>query len=59
MIPSYLKLKARKYNPSENNADREVEQCVICLDNFGIDDGKEIAELNCNSKHIFHVLCLS
>ena len=30
--------------------------CIICLEEFK--KGNEIAELNCNSKHIFHLTCL-
>jgi len=29
------------------------------MEEFGVDDGKEIAELNCSSKHIFHLACIS
>ena len=37
----------------------ETEDCAICLEAFTEGDGKMIAELNCNSKHIFHVDCLT
>ena len=28
------------------------------MDDFAEDDGREIAELNCNNKHIFHLECI-
>ena len=56
LVRELLMKKARSFNP--NSADVEVEICAICLEQFREDDGKLIAELNCNSKHIFHVNCL-
>lgn len=36
-----------------------MDRCSICLENFSENDTRLVAELNCNSKHIFHVDCLS
>lgn len=48
--------RAYKFNPKDNKS--QVEQCVICLENFSDKDGKKIATLNCSSKHVFHVKCI-
>ena len=57
-VKQFLEKRARQFNPTTNNIDKEIEQCVICLDDFRENDGKKIAELNCNEKHIFHLDCL-
>lgn len=31
---------------------------MICLEDFSETDGKQVAELSCSNKHIFHVDCL-
>ena len=49
-----------KKNTKEYKKDgKENESCSICLEDFKEGDGKPIAELNCNSNHIFHLDCLS
>ena len=54
-IQLFLKEKAKDYHKK----DGQMEECAICLEEFKTADGKQIAELNCNSKHIFHLNCLS
>ena len=50
-------MHTRAFNP--NSSDQQVESCCICLDIFNSKDTRMIAELGCNSKHIFHVDCLN
>ena len=35
--------------------DEQVDQCAICLENFNENNNEKISQLNCNSKHIFHL----
>ena len=58
VLKSFIRSKARYYNPDENLADQDVTSCIICMNEFGIDDPKELVELDCNYKHIFHIECL-
>ena len=54
----FLTERASKFDPRRHG--KEVEKCAICLERFLEGDGASlVAELNCNSKHIFHVECLS
>ena len=50
----FLQRNARDYRSKG-----EIESCAICLDDFKEGDGKQIAELSCNEKHIYHLDCLS
>ena len=36
----------------------QTAECAICLDEFAKNEDREIAELNCNNKHIFHLDCI-
>lgn len=51
----FLKKNAKEFKKDEQKTD----DCAICMENFVEGDGKMIAELNCNNKHIFHLECLS
>ena len=53
VIQDFVSKKARNY---ETEKDKEVDSCVICLEEFN--DQSQVAELNCSNKHIFHVNCL-
>ena len=57
MVRLFLTERARKFDPTRDQV--SIDKCAICLEKFQEDDGRLIAELNCNSKHIFHVDCLS
>jgi peroxin-10 len=39
--------------------EKVVEDCAICMESFKDNDGKLVAELNCNEKHIFHADCIA
>lgn len=52
----FLKQNAKEFKKEEGD---QPEDCAICLEAFKEGDGKLIAELNCNNKHIFHVDCMS
>ena len=56
LVNTFLQTRARKFDPTK---DAGVESCSICMEEFSATDNKEIAELNCNSKHIFHLSCVS
>ena len=58
LIKNFLRSKVRHYNPDQNLADQAVTSCIICMEEFGIDDPKELVELDCNLHHIFHIDCL-
>ena len=47
--------RARSYDAER---DKDVFACAICLENFAEDPTKQVAELNCSNKHVFHVECL-
>jgi hypothetical protein len=49
--PDLLKSKKRDLKIG----DMDVEECAICMEDFVIGDGKQVAELNCHQKHIFHL----
>jgi hypothetical protein len=51
-VQIFLEKIAKKYKKTS-----EKEACAICLDEFC--ETKLIAELKCNSKHIFHLDCLT
>ena len=48
------KVEKKSFKDYVNKAD--IETCVICQMDFK--DDEEIAELNCNDKHIFHSECI-
>lgn len=56
VIGNFLQSQKRFFNPEK---DGEAECCSICLDEFQMDLTREIAELGCSNKHIFHLDCLS
>jgi len=55
IVNSVIRKKSRAY---DSEKDAVVDTCSICLEKFEENDGKMIAELNCSSKHIYHVECL-
>ena len=55
IVNNFLTEHARQYDPERDCGD----QCVICLEEFRIGDTRQIAELSCNSRHIFHLECLA
>jgi len=55
VVNSFLTSHSRSYDPTK---DAGVEECVICLDPFSTEDKRQIAELNCSNKHIFHLDCI-
>ena len=56
-VKKILQATIKKFKTKEINvANKNVDACVICLEEF--QKGSEIAELNCNSKHIFHIKCI-
>ena len=54
MVKNVLDKNTRKFN-KETDAG---EMCIICMDEFSEEDKREIAELNCSGKHIFHLECI-
>ena len=56
-LSDFLKSRARRYDPSKAG-DIETNECVICFEEFSKDDKKQLVELNCNNKHIFHEECI-
>ena len=34
-------------------------QCAICLEDFCASDDKDVCEVACSGKHIFHVACIT
>jgi len=55
-MEKFLKDKAQKFSSAE--ASRDIEECAVCLDYFEVDGPRQVAQLNCSDKHIFHVDCL-
>lgn len=51
LVKNFIAANTNGYKKSYEN-----EECVICMNDFSEEDGKEIAELSC--KHIYHVECL-
>lgn len=45
-------LKRQRYK----NSNKKTDQCVICLEQYRMED--QVSELNCDSRHMFHTLCL-
>ena len=56
LVNKFLSKRARAFNPSK---DRAIETCAICLDGFKENNDREISELSCDSKHIFHLACVT
>ena len=59
-IPELKKILTKKaHKPTEEDLKKNPDnnECVICFDDF-MEDGKEIVELDCNNKHVFHLECL-
>ena len=54
MVSDLLDRKARHWDANKDT----TTSCAICLDEFDEKDEREIAELNCNNKHIFHLECI-
>lgn len=52
-VKNFIVRSSRLYDKAK---DKEINQCVICLTEF--DSESLIAQLNCSSKHIFHLDCL-
>lgn len=48
----------KKSKPFNQKVGIEIDVCAICIDEFSEEDGRLIAELNCDQRHIFHVECL-
>ena len=55
LVNNLLDSKSRTYDAKKDSATTE---CAICLDEFNEKDTREIAELNCSNKHIFHLQCI-
>jgi hypothetical protein len=55
MVSNFIQSKARSYDPK---TDGEAESCAICMEEFTAELGNDVAELNCDSKHIFHTKCI-
>ena len=55
---TFLRKKAHPTTESDlvNNADNQG--CIICLEPFKVNDGKDIVELDCSKKHVFHLNCM-
>ena len=54
VLNNFFASHSRRYNQ-----DTDVDsQCAICLESFAESSHKDIAELDCSNKHIFHVECL-
>jgi E3 ubiquitin-protein ligase DOA10 len=51
-----LRSRSRPFN--EIGIEKDVDICAICIEKFTAEDGKLLAELNCDSRHIFHLDCL-
>ena len=54
IIGQFLDKKAQKYDKETHY----LEECVICLNRFEDDENLLVAELDCSSKHVFHVECM-
>ena len=48
-----------KRNLSFNSSVRKAVQCSICLEEFGPASAKELCEVACSGRHIFHVSCIT
>lgn len=55
VVNAFLSQRTRKYDPEKD----KDECCVICLEEFQLGDKRQIAQLNCNQKHIFHYECMA
>jgi type II secretory pathway pseudopilin PulG len=58
-VRTFIKNKQRKYDSVKHPSDKNVEMCCICLDQFEEKGDDLVAQLDCNSKHVFHVKCLN
>ena len=58
VVNQFLSKNVREFDPEVNEVDRNVNSCCICLGEFVANNGKEIAELDCNKNHIFHLKCI-
>ena len=47
--------KADKFDAEKH----KVNECIICYEEFKVGDGKEIVELDCSNKHVFHLACMT
>ena len=54
LVNKFLSSKSRAFDPTKDSAQ---DSCPICMEEFATSK-KEIAELNCSNKHIFHTECL-
>lgn len=54
IVRGFLQRRVKEFNEAAHGD----ETCAICLEEFKEDDEQQIAELNCSSKHIFHLECL-
>ena len=59
VVKDYVKKKARKFDPASHPTDTDVDCCVICLEPYLITDNVKVVQLNCNSKHLFHLKCIN
>lgn len=50
--------RARNYDPSIHEGDIITKECIICFDDFSETDKRQLVELDCSNKHIFHLECL-
>jgi hypothetical protein len=57
-LSNFLKSRARGYDPNAHAGDVEVNECIICFEEFSKTPDKQLVELNCNNKHIFHLECI-
>lgn len=46
----------RKYNIRNFNKEAHASECCICLEGYEMDEN--VAELKCNTQHIFHKGCI-
>ena len=55
-VNKFILSKSRKW---EATKDAEADNCAICLEDYSQNPNKEVAELGCDQRHLFHVECLT
>lgn len=55
IVNNFLAAHSRKF---DKDKDKDLISCCICMEEFSENDSRELAELNCSSKHVFHLQCL-
>ena len=58
VLGNFLATRARSYNPSVHEGDIMTKECCICFDEFSESDKRQLVELDCSNKHIFHLECM-